>query len=101
MRLNLRFQRSTSLNWKSSEIPLAKGGAMQGQRLGLVFFALGAFLVHVHTTLVFLWAVVGMPLAAYPLLLKGINPYIPGFTPAIGAVLLVVGSLIYGREARR
>jgi len=74
---------------------------MQGQKLGLVFFALGAFLVHVHTTLVFLWAVVGMPLAAYPLLLKGINPYIPGFTPAIGAVLLVVGSLIYGREARR
>jgi hypothetical protein len=73
---------------------------MQSQRLGLVFFALGAFLVHVHTTLTFLWVAVGMPLAAYPLLFKRIHPYLPGFTPAIGAVLLVVGSLIYGREAR-
>jgi hypothetical protein len=73
---------------------------MQSQRLGLVLFALGAFLVHVHTTLAFLWAAVGMPLAAYPLLFKRISPYLPGFTPAIGAVLLVVGSLIYGREAR-
>jgi len=74
---------------------------MQAKRLGLGVFALGAFLVHVHTTLVFLWTVVGMPLAAYPLLFREIHPYLPGFTPAIGAVLLVVGSLIYGREARR
>lgn len=74
---------------------------MQAKRLGLVIFALGAFLVHVHTTLSFLWAVVGMPLGAYPLLFKGMLAYLPGFTPAIGAVTLVVGGLIYGREARR
>jgi len=74
---------------------------MQSQKLGLVVFALGAFLVQVHTTLSFLWAAVGMPLAAYPLLFKGALAYLPGFTPAIGAVLLVVGSLIYSREARR
>jgi hypothetical protein len=77
-----------------------EGGIMQGQRLGLIFFALGAFLVNVHTTLAFLWVVVGMPLAAYPFLFKGL-PYLPGFTPVVGAVLMVVGSLIYGREARR
>jgi hypothetical protein len=74
---------------------------MQAKRLGLGVFALGAFLVHVYTTLLFLWALVGMPLAAYPLMLpQGLRMLI-GFTPAIGTVLLVVGSLIYGREARR
>jgi hypothetical protein len=41
-----------------------------------------------------------MPLAAYPLLFRGL-PYLPGFTPAVGAALMVVGSLVYGREARR
>jgi hypothetical protein len=89
------------VNWKLSEIPLVKGGAMQGQRSGLVFFALGAFIVHVYTTLLFLWALTDMPLAAYPLMLpQGLRMFI-GFVPPIGAVLLVVGSLIYGREARR
>jgi len=40
---------------------------MQGNKLGLMLFALGAFLVHVHSTLPFLWALVGIPLA-YPLM---------------------------------
>jgi hypothetical protein len=42
-----------------------------------------------------------MPLAAYPLVFKGTLAYLPRFAPVIGAVLLVVGSLIYGRAARR
>ncbi len=83
------------------DIPRVEGGTVQPKRLGLVFFALGAFLVHVYTTLLFLWALVGMPLGAYPLMLpQGLRMLI-GFTPAIGAVLLVVSSLIYGRGARR
>jgi hypothetical protein len=74
---------------------------MQRNRLGLVFFALGVFVVHVYTTLVFLWSLLGMPLADYPLLPpEGLHMLI-GFTPAIGAMLLVVGGLTYGRETRR
>ncbi|MGD8968954.1 MAG: hypothetical protein PVI07_15720 [Anaerolineae bacterium] len=73
---------------------------MQSRRSGLVLFGFGAFLVNVHTTLCFLWALFGMPLTTYPLLFRGL-PYLPGFTPAVGAALMVVGSLVYGREVRR
>jgi len=74
---------------------------MQGNKSGLMLFALGAFFVHIHTTVPFLWALVGIPLA-YPLMVtKGVLAVLPAFTPPIGAVLLVVGSLIYGPEVRR
>ena len=73
---------------------------MQSKTWGLVFFALGIFSMHVHTTLPFLWELVGIPLA-YPLaateVLLGI---LPGFTPPIGAVLMVIGGLIYGRQGK-
>jgi hypothetical protein len=39
---------------------------MQAKILGLSFFSVGVFLVFVHTTLPFLWALMGIPLA-YPL----------------------------------
>lgn len=74
---------------------------MRAKKLGLSLFSVGAFFVFVHTTLPFLWALVGIPLA-YPLTAtKGILAVLPGFTPAIGAILMVVGGLIHGREARR
>ena len=73
---------------------------MQRKRLGLAIFALGALVMH-HTTLIFIWAAIGRPLADYPLLFHGPLAYLPGFTPAIGAILMLVASLIYGHEARR
>lgn len=73
---------------------------MQAKILGLSLFSVGVFLVFVHTTLPFLWALVGIPLA-YPLTpTEGIMETLPGFTPPIGAILMVLGGLIYGREAR-
>ena len=73
---------------------------MQAKILGLSLFSVGVFLVFVHTTLPFLWALVGIPLA-YPLTpTEGIMVTLPGFTPPIGAILMVLGGLIYGREAR-
>ncbi len=74
---------------------------MSTAKWGLVIFALGVFFIHVHTTLAFLWALLGFELATYPLLLKWISPYFPGFTPAIGAILLVVAGLLYSRSLRR
>ena len=73
---------------------------MQVKILGLLFFSAGVFLVFVHTTLPFLWRLVGVPLA-YPLTpTEGILVILPGFTPPIGALLMVLGGLFYGREAR-
>ena len=74
---------------------------MQGRRLGLALFALGVFMLHVYTTLSFLWALAGMPLSAYPLLLPRNLRMLIGFTPAVGALLLVVSSLVGGREKER
>ena len=74
---------------------------MQGKKLGLVFFVLGVFFIHLYTTVPFLWALVGISLA-YPLMVtKGVLSMLPAFAPPIGGVLLVVGSLIYGQKVRR
>ena len=74
---------------------------MQGKKLGLVFFILGVFFIHLYTTVPFLWALLGISLA-YPLTVaKEVPSTLPGFAPIIGGVLLVVGSLIYGQKVRR
>lgn len=73
---------------------------MQGKKLGLVFFVVGAFLVHAYSTLFFLWMLVGIPLA-YPLMpTEGVLSRFWGWYVPLGAVLMVVGGLIYGREAK-
>ena len=73
---------------------------MKNKRLGLALFALGVFSLFVHTTLPFLWYLVGITLD-YPLAsTEGILFILPGITPAIGALLLVVGGLVYGLEAK-
>jgi hypothetical protein len=73
---------------------------MQNKRLGLALFSLGVFLVYVYTTIPFIWALVGIPLH-YPLMTtEGVLAMLPGFMPPLGALLLVVGGLIYGREAK-
>jgi len=73
---------------------------MQAKILGLSIFSVGVFLVFVHTTLPFLWALVGIPLS-YPLTSnEGILLILSGFTPPIGALLMILGGLFYGREGR-
>lgn len=71
---------------------------MSRKSLSLVLFVLGAFLAHVHTTLPFLWGLVGIPWV-YPLRVpQGALAMLGGFTPPIGAVLMVIGGWIYGRK---
>lgn len=73
---------------------------MQHRTLGLLFFYTGAVLMLVHTTLPFLWELARIPWA-YPLVsTTGILAILPGFTPPLGALLMVLGGFIYGREAR-
>lgn len=74
---------------------------MLAKTSGLSLFSVGVFLMFVYTVLPFLWALVGIPLS-FPLMAeKGVLAMLPGFTPPIGAVLMVIGAIIYGREARR
>jgi len=68
---------------------------MQSKTWGLVLFALGVFSMHVYTTASFLWALMGIPLA-YP----SVPPSIWGYSVPIGAVLMVIGGLVYGKKAK-
>lgn len=73
---------------------------MNKNNLGIVIFLLGTFFLFMHTTIPFLWAIIGITYP-YPLSSnQGVLFYLQGFSPAIGAALLVVGSLIYseGKE---
>lgn len=73
---------------------------MQHRILGLSLFYTGVALMLVHTTLPFLWQLARIPWA-YPLVSsEGMLAILPGFSPPIGAMLMVVGGLIYGRKAR-
>lgn len=74
---------------------------MLNRKLGMALFFLGGFLLLVHTTLPFLWALAGNPFP-YPLTSSsGILWFLSGFTPAIGAIVIVIAGLIYGREKVR
>jgi len=73
---------------------------MQSKRWGLVFFVLGIFSMHVPVTLSFVWALAGIPLA-YPLPVnEGPLFILSGYGLPIGAVLMVIGGLIYGRKPK-
>ena len=74
---------------------------MLNQKLGLTFFALGVLILHLYTTLLYLWALFTHSLRTFPLMLPVSMLPLIGYTPAIGALLLVAGSLIYGQQARR
>lgn len=76
---------------------------MNKNNLGIVIFLLGIFFLFMHTTIPFLWAIIGITYP-YPLSSnQGVLFYLQGLSPPIGAVLLVVGSLIYseGKEISR
>ena len=73
---------------------------MRHRTLGLSLFYIGVALMLVHTTLPFLWELARIPWA-YPLVsTNGVLAILAGFTPPIGALLLVLGGLVYGRQAR-
>jgi len=74
---------------------------MLQQRLGVAVFALGVVILHLYTTLLYVWALFTHSLRTFPLMLPVSMLSLIGWTPAIGALLLVVGGLIYGLQARR
>lgn len=74
---------------------------MQTKKLGLFLFFVGIFFMFVHTALPFLWFLVGIPYAFPLAATEGVLAILPVFTPPIGALLMVSGAMIYGREEGR
>ena len=71
---------------------------MSTKKSGIALFLIGVFFLFVHTTLPFIWRLIGVP-SAYPLVSEnGIWAMLPGFTPPIGALLVVLGGFIYGKD---
>lgn len=76
---------------------------MESKRLGVAIFFVGVFFLFVNTTVSFLWRLVGVPWT-YPLTpTEGsvMLVSLPGFTPVLGAALLVIGGMVYGRKRER
>ena len=76
---------------------------MQSKRLGLSLFYVGVSFLFINTTVSFVWRLIGVPWA-YPLTpTEGsvVLISLPGFTPAVGAALMVIGGLVYGRKRER
>jgi len=74
---------------------------MLAKKSGIALFFVGVFFLLVHTTLPFLWGLIGVP-SAYPLVSSvGIWAVLPAFTPPIGGLLMVMGGILYGKEIRR
>ncbi len=74
------------------------------KRLGLGLFALGALFVHTITTLAFMLALVGLSLPFMPFFnapRSDIEAAIFGSLVPSGAILMVVGGLVYKQEGAR
>ena len=68
---------------------------MRGKVWAVVSFVVGIFCMFVYTTAFFLWLLIGVPLSYSPL-----PTMIWGFLPPIGAVLMVIAGLVYGRGTK-
>jgi hypothetical protein len=78
-----------------------EGELMITKKIGIGLFFTGVFFLLVHTTIPFLWGLIGVP-SAYPLVSsEGILALLPAFTPPIGGLLMVLGGILYGKLMRR
>ena len=69
---------------------------MRRERFAYALFGVGVFLLFVHTTMPALWQLLGMA-GAYPLAsTQGLLGISTGFTPPLGALLMLVAGLVYG-----
>lgn len=69
---------------------------MRGRLLAYVLFGIGVFLLFVHTTLPALWQILGIPSAYRLASSDGLLAISTGFTPPLGAMLMLVAGLVYG-----
>lgn len=75
---------------------------MKHETWGIVIFILGILTLFAYTTFSFLWASSGIS-SSYPLALKTSSELVGAiafFAPPTGALLMVIGGLIYGLKAK-
>ena len=73
---------------------------MNRARIAALVFAFGCILLVLHSTLPFLWSLVGIQ-AEYPLFFhSGPADVIQGFTPPLGLVAMLIAGLIYGGQRK-
>jgi hypothetical protein len=66
-----------------------------------LLFGLGVFLMLIHTTIAAIWTVFGFPGAPPLTASSGVLYYLQGFTPPLGAILMLIAGLVYGAQSRR
>ena len=59
-----------------------------------ILFGIGVLLLEIHTTIPFLWRILGLPMP-YPFSQSIILFYAQGFTPIFGAFCLLAAGLVY------
>jgi len=75
---------------------------MKNETWGKVVFALGILTMFVYTAFSFLWTFAGIS-SPYPIALDGKSEFVGAlafFAPPIGALLMVIGGLIYGLRSK-
>jgi hypothetical protein len=73
---------------------------MFNKLIATILFIVGIFFMLMHTILPYLWDAFGIT-AAYPLIwADGMLMFLPAFSPPIGASLLIISGLIYGRQLK-
>jgi len=77
-----------------------KGGVMQAKTLGLIIFFLGVLIAFYTTVLGFIWLLVGLPAPGTQTELTVTVAVLGGFITPFGALLMVVGGLVYGKKER-
>jgi hypothetical protein len=77
------------------------GGLMQAKILGLIIFFLGVLIACYTTVLGFIWLLIGLPAPGTQTELTVTAAILGGFITPFGALLMVIGGLIYGKRERR
>ncbi|UCE40176.1 MAG: hypothetical protein JSV17_11995 [Candidatus Aminicenantes bacterium] len=74
---------------------------MNSKTIGLIVFFLGLVIINWTTTIGFIWLLAGLPAPKMPAEPTVMAAIFGGSITPFGAVLMVVGGLVYGKKERR
>jgi len=74
---------------------------MKAKTIGLILFFLGLVIINGTTTIGFIWLLAGLPAPEMPTEPTVMAALLGGSITPFGALLMVVGGLVYGKKERR